>query len=29
VTLLAELDAFYLEHGQCGELEAGVEGPAV
>jgi hypothetical protein len=29
VTLLTELDAFYLEHRRCGELEAGVEGPTV
>ncbi len=25
-TLLSELDAFYLEHRACGELDAGVEG---
>jgi hypothetical protein len=29
VGLLTELDAFYLDHRQCGELEAGVEGPVV
>jgi hypothetical protein len=29
VTLLTELDAFFLNHRQCGELEAGVEGPVV
>jgi hypothetical protein len=26
VSLLTELDAFYLDHRRCGELEAGVEG---
>jgi hypothetical protein len=26
VSLLTELDAFYTEHGRCGELEAGVNG---
>jgi hypothetical protein len=25
VTLLTELDAFYLDHRRCGELEAGVD----
>jgi hypothetical protein len=29
VTLPAELDAFYLDHRRCGELDAGVDGPAV
>jgi hypothetical protein len=29
VTLLTELDAFYLDHRRCGELEAGVDGPVV
>jgi hypothetical protein len=29
VSLLAELDAFYTEHRQCGELEAGIEGEVV
>ena len=29
VSLLTELDAFYLDHRRCGELEAGVEGPMV
>jgi hypothetical protein len=29
VTLLTELDAFYLNHRLCGELEAGVDGPVV
>jgi len=28
VSLLTELDAFYLDH-PCGELEAGVQGPVV
>jgi hypothetical protein len=27
VGLPTELDAFYLDHRLCGELEAGVEGP--
>jgi hypothetical protein len=27
--LLTELDAFYLDHRQCGELDAGVEGPVL
>jgi hypothetical protein len=26
VSLLTELDAFYLDHRQCGELGAGVDG---
>jgi len=25
VTLLADLDAFYLEHERCGELDSAVE----
>jgi len=25
MSLLADLDAFYLEHRRCGEFEAGVE----
>jgi hypothetical protein len=29
VSLLTELDAFYLDHRRCGELDAGVEGPVV
>jgi hypothetical protein len=29
VTLLTDLDAFYLDHRRCGELEAGVGGPTV
>jgi hypothetical protein len=29
VTLLTELDAFYVGHRRCGELEAGVDGPTV
>jgi hypothetical protein len=29
VTLLSELDAFYLDHRRCGELDAGVDGPVV
>ena len=29
VTLLADLNAFFTEHRQCGELEAGVDGPIV
>jgi hypothetical protein len=29
VSLLTELDAFYLDPRRCGELEAGVEGPTV
>ena len=29
ITLLRDLDAFYLEHRECGELDAGVEGERV
>ena len=29
VSLLTELDGFYIEHRRRGELEAGVEGPTV
>jgi hypothetical protein len=29
VSLLTELDAFFTEHGRCGDLDAGVEGPVV
>jgi len=29
VSLLHELDSFYLEHRRCGELDAGVDGPVV
>jgi hypothetical protein len=29
VSLLTELDAFYLDHRRCGELDAGVEGEVV
>jgi hypothetical protein len=29
VTILTELDAFSLDYRQCGELEAGVDGPIV
>ncbi len=29
MTLLTDLDAFYLDHRQCGELEAGVDGAVV
>jgi hypothetical protein len=29
VTLLTELDAFYLDHRRCGELYACVDGPVV
>jgi hypothetical protein len=29
MTLLAALDAFYLEHRECGELNADVEGDSV
>ena len=28
-TLLDDLDAFYLEHRRCGELDTGVEGERV
>ena len=29
MSLLTELDAFYMEHRLCGELEAGVDEPVV
>jgi hypothetical protein len=29
VSLLSELDAFYVDHRRCGELDAGVDGPVV
>jgi len=29
VTLLADLDAFFTDHHDCGDLDAGVEGPVV
>jgi hypothetical protein len=29
VSLLTELDAFVTDHRQCGDLDAGVEGPIV
>jgi hypothetical protein len=29
VILLTDLDAFYLDHRQCGDLDAGVDGPVV
>jgi hypothetical protein len=29
VSLLADLTAFFTEHRQCGELDAGVDGPIV
>jgi len=29
VTLLAALNAFYLEHRRCGDLDGGVEGDRV
>jgi hypothetical protein len=29
VSLLTELDAFFTEHRDCGELDAGVDGPIV
>jgi hypothetical protein len=29
VGLLAELDAFFTEHGRCGDLDAGVDGDIV
>jgi hypothetical protein len=29
VTLLTELDALYMDHRRCGDLDAGVEGPVV
>ena len=27
MTLLTELDAFYVDHRRCGDLDAGVDGP--
>ena len=29
VSVLTELDAFYLDHRRCGDLDAGVDGPVV
>ena len=29
MSLLADLNAFFTEHRQCGELDAGVDGPIV
>jgi hypothetical protein len=29
VSLLTEPDAFYPDHRQCGDLDAGVDGPVV
>jgi hypothetical protein len=29
VSLLTDLDAFFTEHGRCGDLDAGVEGEVV
>jgi hypothetical protein len=29
VSLLTDLDAFFTEHGRCGDLDAGVDGPIV
>jgi hypothetical protein len=29
MTLLTDLDAFFTEHGRCGDLDAGVDGPVV
>jgi hypothetical protein len=29
VTLLTELDVFYMDHRRCGELDAGVDWPIV
>jgi hypothetical protein len=29
VSLLTELDAFFTDHRQCGDLDAGVGGPVV
>jgi hypothetical protein len=29
VTLLTDLDAFYLEHARCGDLDSAVEGDRV
>ena len=29
MSLLTELDAFFIEHQRCGDLDAGVDGPVV
>jgi hypothetical protein len=29
MSLLTELDAFFTDHRQCGDLDAAVDGPAV
>jgi hypothetical protein len=29
VSLLTDLDAFSIEHGRCGDQDAGVDGPMV
>jgi hypothetical protein len=29
MSLLTDLDAFFIEHQRCGDLDAGVEGPIV
>jgi hypothetical protein len=29
MSLLTELDSFFTDHCQCGDLDAGVEGPVV
>ncbi len=29
MSLLTDLDAFFTEHGRCGDLDAGVEGDLV
>jgi len=29
VTLLTELDAFYVDHRRCGDLDAGVDGVVI
>jgi hypothetical protein len=29
LSLLIDLDAFFTEHGRCGDLDAGVEGEVV
>jgi hypothetical protein len=29
VSLLTELDAFFTDHRQCGDLDAGIDGPIV
>jgi hypothetical protein len=29
VSVLTELDPFFTEHGRCGDLDSGVEGPIV